>query len=118
VATEKCAGLFVVASLIVKFVASRRHKPKERLRLISNPSTAILEGKSGFDVMYDTVFLHSFDDVSSDDAADSFLYLLRIVIYSIVLAFDPLSRASIAAILGVTSEDVWIALDSLHCSGL
>jgi hypothetical protein len=43
-----------------------------------------------------------------------FFDLLLIVVGSVVLVFNPLSHASLATILGITSEDVWIALYSLH----
>jgi hypothetical protein len=65
-AIAKCEGLFIVASVIVKFVKSPRHKPRDRLRIISNPGFTTHEGKSGLDVMYDMVFLHNFDDIGSD----------------------------------------------------
>jgi hypothetical protein len=40
--------------------------------------------------------------------------MLQIVVGFVMLAFNPLSRASIAKILEITSEDVGIALCSLH----
>jgi NACHT domain len=114
VATAKCGGLFIVASVMVKFIKSPYHKPRDRLRIISSLDSTVHEGRSGLDVMYDQVFLHSFDDVSSEDIESGFFDRLQIVVGSVVLAFDPLSRASLATILGITSEDVGIALRSLH----
>jgi hypothetical protein len=114
VATAKCGGLFIVASVMIKFIKSPHHKPRDRLRIISSLDSTVHEGKSGLDVMYDQVFLHSFDDVSSEDIESGFFDRLQIVVGSVVSAFNPLSRASLATILGITSEDVGIALRSLH----
>jgi NACHT domain len=112
-ATDKCAGLFIIASVIVKFVSSRRHKPQERLRIIiSRPESTVNEGKSGLDQTYDQVLIHSFDDVGEDDAR--FFDLLQLVVGSIVSVFNPLSCAYLATILGISTDDVWIALSSLH----
>jgi WD40 repeat protein len=112
-ATRKCSGLFIVASVIVKFVGSRHHKPQERLKIIiSRPHSTVHEGKSGIDQMYDQVLVHSFDDVSEDDT--SFYARLQLVVGSVVSVFNPLSCASLATMLGIQPNDVWTALRSLH----
>jgi WD40 repeat protein len=113
-AIAKCGGLFIVASVIVKFVKSHHHIPRERLKIISDPGTTHHEGTLRLNMMYDTVFHYSFDDVSSDDMKSGFFDRLQIVVGSVVLAFNPLSRVSLAGILGITSEDVCTALRSLH----
>jgi hypothetical protein len=110
---RKCAGLFIVASVIVKFVGARHRKPQERLQIIiSEPNSTVHEGKSGVDAIYHQIFLQSFEDVETDDT--DFFEQLRLVVGSIVLAFNPLSCADLAVILDVSTEDVWIAIRSLH----
>jgi WD40 repeat protein len=111
-ATKKCSGLFIVAYVIVKFVASRHHQPQERLRMIISRPDTVHEGRSGADHMYDHVFAHGFDDIDRDDT--DFFDHLQLVVGSIVTAFNPLSCASLATILGISRDDVWIALRPLH----
>jgi NACHT domain len=112
-ATKKCAGLFIVASVIIKFVAPRHHKPQQRLKIIINkPDSTVHEGISGADMTYSQVFVCSFADVHEDDT--EFFDQLQLVVGSVVLVFDPLSRASLGTILDIQSSDVGLALRSLH----
>jgi len=87
---KKAAGFFVYASTVVKFVASHRHPPDERLALIvSLPQDTSHEGKSGVDLLYTQVLAQTFHDV---DLHDHKLYShLRSVVGAILLVFHPLS---------------------------
>ena len=50
---EKAAGLFIYASTVIKFVASRHHQPPKRLAtLISLPQNTTHEGESGIDSLH------------------------------------------------------------------
>jgi hypothetical protein len=64
------------------------------------------------DVRYSQILTASFRDVPTDDPKpyDRF----RRVVASIVLAFNPLSRASLARILGMSSTRIWTILSRLH----
>ncbi|KIM79726.1 hypothetical protein PILCRDRAFT_10209 [Piloderma croceum F 1598] len=110
---NKCAGLFIVAHVIVKFVRSRHHQPQERLDLIiGSPDTTVYEGRSGIDVTYRQILLQSFKGIDIDDT--DCLEQLRLVIGSVVLALNPLSCASLTALLRLPSNRVWNVMDSLH----
>jgi NACHT domain len=110
---EKCSGLFIVASVIVKFVSSRHHEPRERLKIItSRPVSTVHEGRLGIDGIYYKVLLQSFEDVDMDEA--KFFVHLRLVVGSIVVVFNPLSCASLAAVLGIKESRVWTPLRTLH----
>jgi hypothetical protein len=112
-AVNKCSGLFIVAYVIVKFVGSRHHRPQERLDLIiGSPDITVYEGRSGIDATYRHILLQSFKDIDIDDT--DCLEQLRLVASSIVLAYNPLSCASIAEILQMPSDRIWIVMDSLH----
>jgi NACHT domain len=111
--TRKASGLFIVASVIVGFVDHPHTMPQDRLKLIINRlNSTVYEGKSGIDGTYGQVLVASFSDVDNDDSR--FFEQLRLVMASIVLAFHPLSRASLATILGVSVERIWMLLRSLH----
>jgi hypothetical protein len=110
---NKCAGLFIVAHVIVKFVRSRHHQPQERLDLIiGSPETTVYEGKSGIDATYRQILLQSFKGIDINDT--DCLEQLRLVVGSVVLALNPLSCASLATLLHLPSNRVWIVTDSLH----
>jgi hypothetical protein len=109
---ERCDGLFIIASVIIRFVNYRHSSPQARLkRILDMPNSTIYEGKSGIDLMYHQILEASFFDVEDDD---EFFDQLRLVVGSIVLALTPLSRASLAKILGTTSEEICGKLSCLH----
>jgi NACHT domain len=113
VTVEKCAGHFIVASVIIKFVSSPEHEPEERLNtIISSPDNTIHEGRLGMDEMYNKVLLQSFQEVGMDESES--LVHLHLVIGSIVVVFNPLSCASLSVVLGMKMSKVWMALRPLH----
>jgi NACHT domain len=108
-----CSSLFIVASIIVKYVTPHFYDPEERLKaIISNLDSSVLIGKSGLDGTYDIVLLRGFKEIGMDEK--EFYGDLQLVIGSIVVAFDPLSCASLAAILGIKKNMVWAVLSPLH----
>ena len=110
---KKTAGLFIIASVIVRFIDSRHASPQERLKLIVDlPDSTIYEGKSGIDVAYHQILSASFGDANENDP--DFLGQLHLVVGSIVLALKPLPRASLAEILEMTPEKIWHILTHLH----
>jgi NACHT domain len=111
--TKKASGHFIVASVILGFVDQPPAMPQERLKLIVRMlNSTVLEGKSGIDWTYCQVLAASFNNIAADDS--KFFEELRIVMASIVLALHPLSRASLARILGMSPERIWMILRSLH----
>jgi hypothetical protein len=109
----KCSGIFIVASVIVKFIGSINHIPHERLKIIiSRPNSTVDEGKSGVDEIYDLIFLQSFEDVKKDDT--NLFDRLRLAVGFIALAFNPLSCMDLAVILDLTPKSVRSAIRSLH----
>jgi NACHT domain len=113
VTIEKCSGLFIVASVIIKFVSSPDDNPEERLEVItSNPDSTIIEGRSGIDGTYDNVLLQAVKAIGVDRPE---LYVnLRLVVGSIVVVFNPLSCESLAAILDMPVDKVRTSLRRLH----
>jgi hypothetical protein len=87
--TKKSSGLFILASTLVRFVASEHHEPDERIQLVlSKESGTTHEGRTGIDSLYSQVLLHAFSDVRELAVFDN----VRRVLGTIVLAFNPLSR--------------------------
>jgi NACHT domain len=109
---EICSGLFIVASIIVKYVSSRFYDPEERLKKItSNLLNSVLEGESVLDRTYDIVLIEGFKiGINETDVHVD----LQLVVGSIVVVFDPLSCASLAAILGIEKSRVRTVLGPLH----
>jgi hypothetical protein len=100
---KKCSGLFIVASVIVKFVRSCHHQPQDCLDLIiSCPDDTIYEGKSRVDVIYHHILVQSFKEIDIDDT--NIFGWLQLVVSSIILAFNPLSHVSLARILNMPPD--------------
>jgi hypothetical protein len=113
VVLKKTAGLFIIASVILRFIDSPYASPQKRLKLIVDPpESTIYEGRSGINVVYDQILSASFEDADEDDGV--FFDQLHLVVGSIVLALKPLPRASLADILEMTPADIWIILTHLH----
>jgi len=112
---KKAGGLFIYASTVVKFIASRHYPPDERIVLvISLPQDTSHEGRSGIDLLYTQVLEHSFHDVDSHDYE---LYSrFRSVVGSIVLTFHPLSIKTLSDLLTNcgTPTRISSALCTLH----
>jgi len=108
---KKTSGLFIIASVILRFIDSP--SPQKRLKLIVEPQESTnYEGRSGIDVVYHQILSASFEHADVDDVV--FFDQLHLVVGSIVLALKPLPRASLAEILEMTPQDVWIILTHLH----
>jgi hypothetical protein len=110
---KKTSGLFIIASVILRFIDSSFASPQKRLKLIVDPQEGtIYEGRSGIDVVYHQILSAGVEHANEDDG---FLVdQLHLVVRSIVLALKPLSRASLAEILEMTPQDIWIILTNLH----
>ena len=113
VVLKKTSGLFIIASVILRFIDSPFASPQKRLKLIVDlQESTMYEGRSGIDVVYHQILSASFQHADEDDAF--FFDQLHLVVGSIVLALKPLPRASLADILEMTPQDIWIILTHLH----
>ena len=109
--STKAAGLFIYASTVVKFVASKDHQPTERLNnIISLPQSTIDEGRSGIDQLYTEVLQQAFLNIRADDGG--FYSNFRSVVGVVLLVFDPLSATALSDLLGISNLST--TLRSLH----
>ena len=107
----KAAGLFIYASTVVKFIASKHHQPPKRLAVITAlPQSTVEEGRAGIDQLYVEVLQQAFLEVQADDGD---LYSnFRSVVGAVVLISNPLSVSALSDLLG--ELDVSTSLRSLH----
>jgi NACHT domain len=113
--TKKSSGFFIVASVIIGFIDDPYETPQDQLKLIlSMPDSGTYSGRgmSVIDVRYSQILKSSFRDAAEDDSRP--FEQFRLVVASIVLAFNPLSRASLARILGTTSQRISMIIYRLH----
>ena len=109
--TKKSSGLFIFASTLARFIESEHHEPNERLQLIVSASGSTShEGRAGIDPLYTQVLMHAFSDVRENTVFEK----LRRVLGAVTLAFNPLSRAQIAKILGINPSLITTTLRHLH----
>jgi len=107
----KAAGLFIYASTVVKFVASKDHQPTERLiNIVSLPQSTTEEGRSGIDQLYTEVLQQAFLNIRADDG--KFYSRFRSVVGAVLLVSNPLSATALSDLLGISNLST--ALRSLH----
>ena len=109
--TEKSSGLFIFASTMVRFIEFGHHDPDQHLQLLlSETSSTMHEGHAGIDSLYSQILQYAFSDIHDPgEFAD-----IRHVLGAIVLAFNPLSRRELSAILGTPMSLISITLHYLH----
>ena len=114
---ERSSGLFIYAVATVRFIDQRNKNPERQLdRLLRSPENSTFEGKTKFkgdvtlDLLYMSILQEAFDD--SDDTEND--PGVRSVLGAVVLATNPLSPSTIAAILGFDVKDVFPLLLSAH----
>ncbi|KAF9642890.1 hypothetical protein BDM02DRAFT_3192519 [Thelephora ganbajun] len=113
---ERAAGLFVYAVATVKFIDHRKNNPKKQLdRLLLLPKGTVYEGMTKFktntmlDSLYASILQEAFgDDYPEDDSK------VRSVLGAVILAANPLSPSTIATLLGIDREGVFLRLSSIH----
>ncbi|KAF9642220.1 hypothetical protein BDM02DRAFT_2477464 [Thelephora ganbajun] len=113
---ERAAGLFVYAVATIKFVDHKNNNPKNQLEhILRLPTSSAHEGRTRFrpnktlDSLYMSILQEAFDDDDSEDDSK-----VRSVLGVVVLAANPLSPSTIAALLGIDCEDVFLRLSSIH----
>ncbi|KAF9646549.1 hypothetical protein BDM02DRAFT_3002929 [Thelephora ganbajun] len=113
---ERAAGLFVYAVATVKFVGHRNNDPKDQLdRLLRSPKSSAREGRTKLkanttlDSLYMAILQEAFGD---DDPEDD--HKTRSILGAVILAANPLSPSTIAALLGLGAKDVSLRLSSAH----
>ena len=112
---ERAAGLFIYAMATVRFVDQPSKNPKRQLDRLIQSQESRLEGKAKLragmtlDSLYMTIFHEAFGD--DDPEADA---KIRSVLGAVILATNPLSPSTIAALLHLDLGDVLPLLSSLH----
>ena len=108
---RKAAGFFIYAATVVKFIASKNHKPTKQLNLIiSFPQKTSHEGRSGIDLLYTQVLEQAVNSINMDDKELYFRF--RTVVGAVSLLFNPLSAEALSDLLRVS--DISTTLRSLH----
>ena len=108
---DKAAGLFIYASTVVEFVASKDHKPSERLTdIVTLPQSTLEEGRSGLDNLYTEILQQAFLKIQAGDG--KFYSRFKSIVGAVVLIFNPLSASALSDLLG--ASDVSTSLRSLH----
>ena len=113
---ERAGGLFVHAMATVRFIGERNNSPKKQLeRLLQSQGSSVFEGRTKFkanatlDSLYTSILQEAFGDGHPENDPR-----VRSVLGAVVLATNPLSPSTIAALLGFELEEVLPLLSSLH----
>ena len=113
---KRAAGLFVYAVATVKFIDHRNENPINQLdHILRSPKSTVYEGRTRFksnatlDSVYLSILQGAFGDGDLEDDERA-----RSVIGAMVLATRPLSPSSIATLLGLHTEGVFLRLLSIH----
>ena len=110
---KRAAGLFVYATATVKFIEKQIGNPRKQLDLLlQSPESSAREAKTKFkenmtlDLLYASILNGAFGD---DDDLDNDPKI-RAVLGAMILAVDPLSPSTIAALLNLEADDVFALL--------
>jgi len=114
---ERAAGLFVYAMATVRFIGHKNSHPNKQLdRLLQSPESSAREGKVEFrtdttlDSLYTTILHEAFGRDDSEDDPN-----VRSILGAVVLAVNPLSSSTIAALSeGLNTDDVTPILSSIN----
>ena len=107
---KKAGGLFIYASTVVKFVASKYHDPTERLDIIIKQSQGATH-EAGINQLYIQILELAFQD--ADPTEQEIYSQFRNVVGAVLLASHPLSRKALSKLLG-NSGTPSITLRFLH----
>ena len=113
---ERAAGLFVHAVATVRFIDHKNNNPKTQLdRILQSPESSVREGRTRvnatttLDSLYTSILQEAFGDGDPEDDPK-----IRSVLGAVILAANPLSPSTIAALLGLDIDDVSPLLSSAH----
>jgi hypothetical protein len=112
---ERAAGLFVYAVATDRFINRDNKNPKKQLdRLLQSPDS-LWEGKTKFkaNMTLDSLYTSILQDIFGDDDPEDDSKL-RSILGAVILAINPLSPSTIAALLGSDTEDILPVLSSAH----
>ena len=111
----RAAGLFVYVMATIRFINQLNKNPKRQLdRLLQSPESSVFAGKTKFkgDATLDSLYSSILQEAFGDDDPENDLRA-RSVLGAVVLAANPLSPATIAALLGFDIDDVFPPLFSM-----
>ena len=107
---ERAAGLFVHAVATFRFIDEKNNSPKKQLdRLLQSQESSKLKANAMLDSLYTTILEEAYGGDYPEKESR-----IRSVLGAVVLAANPLSPSTIAALLGFELEEVLPLLSSLH----
>jgi len=113
---KRAAGLFVYAAATVKFLGAKNNDPRGQLeRLLQSPESTVREGRTEYkaNTTLDSLYMAILEEAFGRDDPDDDLRS-RSVLGAVILAANPLSPSTIAALLGSRTTDVSPRLSSVH----
>ena len=112
---ERSAGVFIYAVATVRFIDQKTKNPRRQLDRILQAPESGLEGRTELrenvtlDSLYMSILQEAFSTDDSGGGPD-----IRSVLGAVILATNPLSPSTIAALLGFDVDDVYPILSSVH----
>lgn len=112
VLVRKCNGLFIFAATTYRFLASTLEDPRELLKeVVGLSGDTTHEGLTGIDAFYASIMEAN---VASNREKTQVLARLQMILGAVATVFDPLSRLSLAKLLGVTTSQIKTSFRNLH----
>ena len=96
----KAAGLFIYASTVVKFVASRPRTPIQQLeQIVSLPQSTAYEGRAGVDLLYTQILEQAATDVGAVQDDGEIYSNFKAVVGTVLLIYNPLSAKALSDLM-------------------
>ena len=113
---ERAAGLFVYAVATVKFIGYKNWNPRGQLdQILQSPGNSVYEGRTKLNpnTTLDSLYMSILQEAFGDDLPECDP-IIRSVLSAVILAANPLSPSTIAALLGIDPISVFLQLSSVH----
>ena len=100
----KAAGLFIYASTVIKFVASRPRTPIQQLeQIVSHPQSTVYEGRAGVDLLYTQILEQAVADIGAVQDDGEIYSCFKTVVGTVLLVYNPLSAKALSDLLSLAN---------------
>ena len=111
---KKAGGLFIWAATACRFINDGKQFTRRRLSLILRGDTTVMPPETKLDEIYITILTHFVGEPFDEYEKEELCRMLKEIVGSIVVLFDPLSAANLARLLNKEKKEIVETLNDLR----